>query len=77
MSKLKLVPVKPVRSSQIEAIGYDEKREVLQVNFISGGIYQYKPVTPELYSEFRDAKSKGGWFDINIKKSKKFKVTKF
>ncbi len=30
-----------VRSSNIRSIGYDQNRQILEVEFLKGGVYQY------------------------------------
>jgi hypothetical protein len=51
--------MKPVASSNIEAIGYDHKTRVLSVKFKTGSIYKYEDVSPEHYEAFMAADSKG------------------
>ena len=56
-----------VLSREIEWIGYEEKSEMLQVEFISGGIYQYEKVPQKIYLEFLNADSHGCYFEEHIK----------
>ena len=56
-----------VLSTEIEWIGYDEKRSMLQVEFLSGGIYQYEPVDSAVYQQFLYAASHGQYFEEFIK----------
>ena len=35
----------PVQSSNVASIGYDEKRQELEVEFKSGGVYVYESVS--------------------------------
>ncbi len=56
-----------VLSSEIEWIGYEQKRQMLQVEFIAGGIYQYDRVPENLYQDFLSAPSHGRFFDEKIK----------
>ena len=58
-----------VLSSEIEWIGYEQKNRMLQVEFITGGIYQYENVPSEVYHEFLDAESYGRFFENKIKGS--------
>lgn len=56
-----------VLSSEIEWIGYEEKRQMLQVEFIAGGVYQYDAVPQGIYQEFLNADSHGRYFENRIK----------
>jgi KTSC domain-containing protein len=57
----------PVYSSAIVAVGYDEEREMLEVEFISGAVCRYYGVDPDVYEDFRAAASKGRFFNRHIK----------
>ena len=56
-----------VLSSEIEWIGYESKRSMLQVEFIVGGTYQYDNVPPRVYESFLNAPSHGRFFETQIK----------
>lgn len=56
-----------VLSTEIEWIGYESKRSMLQVEFIAGGIYQYDNVPEGIYHEFLTADSHGRYFETQIK----------
>ena len=56
-----------VLSREIEWIGYEHKRNMLQVEFIVGAIYQYENVPETVYQEFLTAPSHGRFFESNIK----------
>ncbi len=56
-----------VLSREIEWIGYEHKRNMLQVEFIVGSIYQYENVPETVYQEFLTAPSYGRFFESNIK----------
>lgn len=56
-----------VLSREIEWIGYEHKRNMLQVEFIVGSIYQYENVPETVYKEFLTAPSHGRYFESNIK----------
>ncbi|MFT6637677.1 MAG: hypothetical protein ACJAYP_000233 [Flavobacterium sp.] len=62
-----------VRSSNISSIGYDEKNEILEIEFLSGGIYQYLDVPVNVYEELMDADSHGKYFNEYIKEIYKTK----
>ena len=56
-----------VLSTEIEWIGYERKKNMLQVEFIAGGIYQYDRVPESVYQDFLNADSHGQYFDVHIK----------
>lgn len=56
-----------VKSKNIASIGYDETSEILEIEFISGGIYHYLDVPSFVYDELMDAESHGKYFAANIK----------
>ncbi len=61
------IPAHPVSSSNIHAIGYDEPKRVLAVEFKSGSIYHYADVPPELAIDLVNAESIGRFYHANIK----------
>ncbi len=48
-----------VQSSDLQSIGYDQNTNVLEVEFKSGGIYQYFKVPESIYVGLVNASSKG------------------
>lgn len=58
----------PVVSSNIAAVGYDPEKQMLEVEFINGGVYQYCNVPREVYDNFLSSGSMGRYFHDNIKK---------
>ena len=54
-------------SSVIRAYRYEPDRGRLQVTFTSGRRYSYFAVPPELYQAFKDASSKGEFFNTAIR----------
>lgn len=58
---------KPVSSSNIRSIGYDHNSKKLEIEFHSGGIYQYFNVPLEIYEELMSRPSHGKYFHRNIK----------
>jgi hypothetical protein len=62
------IPMAPVESSQVKAIGYDEATETMAVTFQHGArsIYHYL-VPQQLYRDFMAAESKGRFFRLNVK----------
>lgn len=57
-----------VKSSNIESIGYDREKLLLEVEFKGGSLYQYKDVGPAVYLELMDSDSKGQHFSAKIRK---------
>ncbi|NJM53485.1 MAG: KTSC domain-containing protein [Blastocatellia bacterium] len=56
-----------VESSNLASVGYDEAAKMLEIQFHSGGIYQYDNVKKEFYDELMKAESKGRYFLHEIK----------
>jgi hypothetical protein len=55
----------PVESSSIESIGYE--KNVLEVGFRNGGLYQYFDVPEELLVMLMHADSKGAFFNRHVR----------
>ena len=55
------------KSSFIAAIGYDETKQVLDVEFKGGTVYQYAKVPKEHFEEMLKAKSAGTYFYKHIR----------
>ena len=56
-----------VASSNIASIGYDAGTETLEVEFLSGAIYQYYNVPQNMYDQLMRAGSKGRFLNTYIK----------
>ena len=56
-----------VRSSNIRSVGYDPESSTLEVEFITGSIYQYSNVPESEYEGLMNATSKGKYLNRNIK----------
>lgn len=56
-----------VDSTNVSAIGYEEDSETLQVEFNSGGTYQYFDVPQQVFEDLRDAASVGQYLNQCIK----------
>lgn len=61
------IPMLPVQSSMANAMGYDQERQILQIEFASGAIYQYADVEPETWDSLQDSDSTGKFFNSHIK----------
>lgn len=57
----------PVTSSSIVSIGYDERRRVLEVEFVGGGVYRYYDVPPDAVETLRTARSIGRTFNAWVR----------
>ena len=58
---------KPVQSSDLSSVGYDERRQMLEIEFRSGGIYRYLEVPKETFSGLMESDSKGRYFATHIR----------
>ena len=57
----------PVSSSNISSVGYDAATQTLQVEFLSGSLYQYFDVPQIIFEDFINAGSKGKYLAFQIK----------
>ena len=57
----------PVSSSNIASIGFDPGSQTLEVEFLSGTIYQYFGVPDYVYDSFLNSGSKGSFFNHEIR----------
>lgn len=57
----------PVHSSGVRAIGYEEERRVLYVQFIDGDLYEYDEVPASEVIDLFQAKSIGRFVNKRIK----------
>lgn len=58
--------MKPVKSSNLEAVGYDEKERRLKVQFKKGGTWVYEDVPAGVHESLMRAESVGRYFAGNI-----------
>ena len=58
---------KPVNSSTIKTAGWEDG--TLELEFASGGIYQYEHVPKEVFDSFMGSESKGHFFQADIRPS--------
>jgi len=58
---------RPVSSSAISSVGYDRKAKTLELEFSSGGVYDYYEVPPKVYAELMSAESKGRFISERIR----------
>lgn len=57
-----------VSSSNIASIGYDPDNLILEIEFLSGTVYQYYGVPQNIYDGLMAADSHGKFLDVYIKK---------
>jgi len=62
----------PVSSNSIAALGYDDDAETLEVEFVTGRVYRYRGVGQDVFEDFRQAPSKGAFFNRHIKEAYPF-----
>lgn len=56
-----------VSSSTIASIGYDPNSQTLEIEFLSGGVYQYYNVPGNVHAGLMNASSHGQYFARYIK----------
>lgn len=56
-----------VASTNIASIGYDVSTETLEIEFLSGAIYQYYNVPNNMYEQLMQEGSKGRFLNTYIK----------
>ena len=56
-----------VSSSAISSVGYDPKAKVLELEFSSGGVYDYYEVPRKVYTALMSAGSKGRFVSEQIR----------
>lgn len=56
-----------VSSSDLASVGYESYSATLEIEFHSGGIYQYFGVSADVHDQLMAAGSKGQYFNQNIK----------
>jgi hypothetical protein len=63
------IPMTPVVSNQVKAVGYDAATQTLAVTFTrgTGHVYHYPNVAPKVHADFMAAESKGKFFGASIK----------
>lgn len=60
---------RPVRSSTVASVGYDEQSRTLEVAFRNGSLYMYSNVPAHIADGLRSAASVGQYLDKNVKKA--------
>lgn len=62
----------PVTSENIKEIGYDPRLSILEIEFHSGGTYQYFDVPENVHQALLNASSHGKFFDDYIRYSYRY-----
>ena len=57
----------PVDSEAILSVGYDAGSKTLEIEFVTGRIYHYFGVAPDLVRSFLHAESLGAFFNHHIR----------
>ena len=57
----------PVSSSNIASIGYDERTQTLEVEFLDDSVYQYFNLPTNIYEALMAAPSHGVFLHANIR----------
>lgn len=63
-----------VRSGNIKSVGYDPATRVMEVEFLSGGVYQHSDVQPEQLDAFLKSDSLGKFYNSHFRNQKCVKV---
>lgn len=61
------IELEPIESSNLEALGYNVKKQIAALKFKNGHIFHYVGMTPEQFLEWYGAESKGGWYARNVR----------
>jgi hypothetical protein len=61
------IPMTPVRSSNLAAVGYDLSSSTLWIRFHNGGTYEYSGVPEHLWAGLMRASSHGSYHHQHIK----------
>ena len=64
-----MMTMKPVTSSNIQAVGYSKESKVLRVQFKSNSIYDYSDVPETVFNTLMATSSIGSFFNREIKNS--------
>jgi KTSC domain len=57
----------PVHSQALASVGYSKRLHALEVEFISGAVYRYSNVPPQVYRDLLSAASKAQFYDTNVR----------
>jgi KTSC domain len=57
---------KPLRSGKLRAAGYDESSRTMEIEFVNGDVFEYKPVSRELFRQLMASPSPSSFFEDKI-----------
>lgn len=60
---------KPVQSSSISSIGYDNESQILEIEFKNGSLYHYFDIPQSIFDQLMNASSHGTYLNRTIKGS--------
>jgi hypothetical protein len=63
---------KPVVSTSLASVGYDQATRTLEVEFRKGRVYQYHDVGAEIFARLMNAESKGRFMNAFIREAYRF-----
>lgn len=58
-----------VNSTILASVGYDAGKQLLEIEFHDGNVYQYSHVPESVYEGLMAAESHGRYFDQHVKKA--------
>ncbi|AFY68553.1 hypothetical protein Pse7367_0237 [Thalassoporum mexicanum PCC 7367] len=58
---------KSVSSSNLASVGYAPDTQILEVEFMNGGLYQYSSVPQSVYAGLMSASSHGSYFNQYVR----------
>lgn len=61
----------PVKSSNVNSVGYDADGKTLHVEYKDGSVYHYHDVDKDVHEQLVSSRSVGGFIHANIKGSYK------
>ena len=67
-----MTPKRRVASTNLQSVGYDERSQTLEVQFVNGRVYQYYGVPANMHEQLMQAASKGRFFNAHISRSYPF-----
>lgn len=73
---MKNIKTKPVKSSNIEAVGYDKASNTMAVQFKGGQLYHLNPIPIKTYQSFIASESLGKYYNECFKANKELIITK-
>jgi hypothetical protein len=57
----------PTNSSMANAVGYDDEKNILQIEFHNGAVYQYSGIEEDTWEDLHQADSVGKYFNEKIR----------